>query len=125
MSVRPDCPFCLSNKLLKGDVIAENDAGYITEAGGNEGMWLIIPKTHVEAVSDLPDIWWAGFKQLFAQLPAVPQDLNLALNLGRSSGQTVPHLHFWVIPREAGKPSSGKGLATLIRMADGDVDAAE
>jgi len=69
---------------------------------------------HVESPLDLPDDWWRDVKELLAQVPAQLVDYNLTFNVGREAGQSVKHLHFWVVPRKADEPASGKGLGALI-----------
>jgi diadenosine tetraphosphate (Ap4A) HIT family hydrolase len=118
MSSVPDCPFCLDNNLLRENILSETSDGFLIKAQGSDGNFLIVPKTHVESPDDLPDAWWAEFKQLFLQAPGARDHYNLSLNVGERAGQTVKHLHFWIIPRLEGRPSSGKGLAGLISLAD-------
>ena len=51
----------------------------------------------------------------------VPTDLghyNLSFNLGKHAGQSVKHLHLWIIPRNDDEPAAGRGLATLIEEAN-------
>lgn len=110
----PNCPFCLENNLLKSEILHETDGGFLIPALGDGGNYLIIPKAHAEDPGKLPDDWWADFKELFAKVPVDKANYNLSLNIGQQAGQTLKHLHFWVIPRQAGLPTSGKGLATLI-----------
>ena len=112
----PNCPFCRSNGLLRGEVLAETEGGFMVATDFD--AHLIIPNVHAESLSDLPDTWWQDFKTLFAQVPGLPESYNLSLNVGKNAGQSVKHLHFWIIPREGGKPSSGKGLARFIADAD-------
>lgn len=113
-----DCPFCRSNILLRGEVLAETKQGFLIEANFGKGQYLIIPNAHIEALQDLPDNWWADFKQLLAKIPDLKSDYNLSLNYGKNAGQTVKHLHFWIVPRPGGQPASGKGLAGLIADAN-------
>jgi diadenosine tetraphosphate (Ap4A) HIT family hydrolase len=113
-----NCPLCRSNNLLKVDVIAEVEDGYIVPAYNSPGNFLIIPADHTESPTDLPDTWWATFKQLLAKAPGPLDQYNISLNYGNNAGQTVSHLHFWLIPRTAGKPASGRGLASLIDSAN-------
>ncbi|HEY2004308.1 MAG TPA: Sua5/YciO/YrdC/YwlC family protein [Candidatus Saccharimonadia bacterium] len=115
---RRDCVFCRSNGRLKGEVIVASDGAYVIEAATVPGHYLIIPETHVETLMELPDSWWAEVKELLPQVPGLPDNYNLSINIGREAGQTLGHLHFWVIPRAAGQPSSGKGFAKLIYEAD-------
>ena len=110
----PDCPFCRANGLLHDNPLAETPGGFLLEAKGAPGNYLIIPSHHVEALIDLPDDWWKEFKALLAKVPITLEDYNLSLNMGKAAGQTVKHLHFWIIPRPEGEPASGKGLKVLI-----------
>src|SRR5262245_15963860 len=97
-----NCPFCRASNLLKEPVIVESAGAFLIKAHGSEGNFLIIPNAHAESPSELPDNWWQDFKELLAKVPNLEGDYNLALNVGRQAGQTVKHLHFWVIPRPAG-----------------------
>ncbi len=121
MSTTPeytDCPFCLSNNLFKGEIIAQSDAAYLTRNNFAPGCYLVIPTMHVESLLELPDNWWQGVKAVLATLPELPASYNLSLNVGKEAGQSIKHLHFWIIPRAVSRPSSGKGLARLIQEAD-------
>ena len=110
-----DCPLCPDNHLLKTDILYQSENAYLIVAINFPGHYLIIPKTHVENIVDLPDGWWADFKQVFAHLPDAPSSYNLSLNYGRPAGQTAKHLHFWIVPRAEDTASAAKGLATLVR----------
>lgn len=114
MLTEPGCPLCLKNHLLKVDILAETAGGFVIQAHGSKGNFLVVPKDHFEDPGDLPDTWWTDFKQLFAKVPIDRSNYNLALNIGPYAGQTIKHLHFWVIPREPGLPTSGMGLAALV-----------
>lgn len=109
---KPDCPFCLTNNLLETPIIAETTDGFLTISKSHPQNYLAIPRVHVERIVDLPDDWMRDFKQLIMAVPDL-EDFNISLNKGKHAGQTVEHLHFWIIPRADDK-SSGKGLATLI-----------
>lgn len=113
-----DCPLCLSNNLFKGEVIAKTDNAYLTTANSKPGNYLIIPLAHAESLTELPDDWWQGVKTLLPSIPNLPNSYNVSFNIGKDAGQTTGHLHLWVIPRESGVPSSGKGFVTLIERAD-------
>ncbi len=117
-NVPGDCPFCRENNLLKGDILAETPGGYLIANQYDPGTFLIIPSVHVEEVVELANDWWRSFKELFAHVPGLPPDFNVTLNHGKLAGQSVRHLHFWVIPRLPGQPSSGKGMARLIDDAN-------
>jgi diadenosine tetraphosphate (Ap4A) HIT family hydrolase len=109
-----DCPFCRDNNLLGSTVIATSANAYLIENNQFPGSYLIVPSLHIESLADLPDMWWSDVKTLLAQVPNLPSDYNLSLNIGRPAGQTIKHLHLWIVPRLAGEPASGKGLARLI-----------
>lgn len=115
---RKDCVFCRSNGRLKGEVIVASEGAYMIESASSPGNYLIVPDTHVEALQELPDSWWADLKELLAKVPNLGKNYNMSINIGREAGQTVGHLHFWLIPRLAERASSGKGLARLIEEAD-------
>jgi diadenosine tetraphosphate (Ap4A) HIT family hydrolase len=66
-------------------------------------------------------MWWADFKEMFDHIEQLPENYNITLNIGHAAGQTVKHLHFWIVPRSEEGPAAGKGLATLAR----DFTAAE
>ena len=108
------CPFCRSNQLLLGDPIAQNGRAYLVENTRFSGSYLIIPEIHVESPLDLPDNWWQGVKDLLAKVPSQLEAYNLAFNIGQEAGQSVGHLHLWVIPRKAGEPAASKGMNALI-----------
>ncbi len=100
--------------MFKGDILAETVGGFAIQAHGGKGNFLVVPKDHFENPDDLPDSWWADFKQLFAKIPIDKANYNISLNIGAYAGQTITHLHFWVIPRVPGLPTSGMGLAALV-----------
>jgi diadenosine tetraphosphate (Ap4A) HIT family hydrolase len=112
----PDCPLCPSNNLLKTPIIAENDGAYLIDAYQSPGNFLIIPKMHVESLATLPDTWWQAVKGLLPSVPGQPASYNLSCNLGKPAGQTVKHLHFWIIPRDTAQPTAGRGLASFVNQ---------
>lgn len=114
---QPECPFCLDNNLLATPIIAETEGGFLTVAQSHPGNYLIIPRNHTEVVADLPDDWMRDFKHLLAQVPGLDH-FNISLNIGRRAGQTVDHLHFWIVPRVSDQSATGKGLVSLIHRAN-------
>jgi L-threonylcarbamoyladenylate synthase len=111
---KPGCPFCRTNGQLKGEIIFASDGAYLIESGSNSGCYLIIPETHIEKLDELPDTWWIEMKAVLAKVPSLTPDYNISINIGKAAGQTVKHLHFWIIPRVEGQPATGKGFARLI-----------
>lgn len=108
------CPFCRGNGLLRGEMVAAIEGAYMFRPTDATEYFLIVPDVHVEAPADLPDTWWNEVKALLKRVPELGAHYNLSVNVGREAGQTVRHLHFWVIPRVADEPASRKGLARLI-----------
>jgi len=122
--VSKDCPFCPANG--KVDIIADTKDAYLVEAKNAPlaGCYLIVPKKHVTEMRHMPSRWQIAVQILLTKVPwyASGTPFNLSLNYGRPAGQTLEHLHCWVIPRVVVDsdvpPSYGKGLATLIKEAD-------
>lgn len=110
----PECPFCKDNHLLKGDILAETAGAYLIANITFPGNYLIIPSSHTESLTDLPDTWWQDVKELLGKVPEHLAEYNVSFNIGRQAGQTVKHVHLWVIPRNETQPNAGKGLASLI-----------
>ena len=118
MSALPDCPLCPDNGLLEAPITAQTDGAYLIPARGSDTNYLIIPKEHIEDPVKLTDNWWQDVKPLLDKVPGKGEHYNISLNVGYVAGQRVPHLHFWIVPRRSGMPSSDKGLALLIAEKD-------
>jgi diadenosine tetraphosphate (Ap4A) HIT family hydrolase len=116
--IESQCPFCRSNGLLKGEVLGESSGAYLIRNYLSPSNYLIIPQEHIESPLLLPDSWWSDVKTLLRTVPQLSEHYNISMNFGSHAGQTVKHLHFWVMPRRAGLPSSDKGLDMLIQESD-------
>ena len=116
--INDTCNFCRANGRLRDPIMASSDQAYVIQAASSPENLLIIPNTHYESLADLPDDWWLVVKNILAELQ-VTGDYNFSINLGPQAGQSMKHLHFWLVPRTGGKLSSGKGLAALITELDG------
>ena len=72
------------------------------------GHTLVVPKAHCAGLLDAPEQLLAEMvsrvKRIAAHLKdALPCDgFNILQNNGESAGQTVPHLHFHIVPRTGG-----------------------
>jgi diadenosine tetraphosphate (Ap4A) HIT family hydrolase len=104
--------------MLKTEVIAETGGAYLIENIFFPGNYLIIPNEHVASPLELSDSWWQDVKILIPKIPEPPIEYNLYESQGKSAGQTLEHVHLWVVPRVPNKPSSGKGLYGLMREID-------
>ena len=106
-----DCVFC---KIIAGEIpatrIYEDQTILVFLDNGpiSDGHTLVIPKFHVEHLHDCPaellgQIFSCVGKIAGAVSGAMNSDgYNLLCNNGRAAGQLVEHLHFHIIPRNAG-----------------------
>lgn len=102
------CPFCDST-VIQNQCIYQNEETLIllSYQPMEKGHSLIIPKRHVERYEDLTEEEILSINQMIKKLASAMEEtmgkssyLLLQKN-GKEVGQTVPHLHFHFIPREA------------------------
>lgn len=55
------------------------------------------------------------------QEPNIISSFNIAVQDGKESGQTVPHVHCHVIPRTANDPTIGDGIYDKLQGEEGNV----
>jgi len=106
-----DCLFCDKEAFLESELhYARFDKFPVTE-----GHCLIISKRHVETWFDLTLDEQADAFLLIQQVKLwldekySPDGINIGMNCGVSSGQTVLHSHIHVIPRYEGDMSNPRG----------------
>ena len=131
--MKNNCIFCgISAGEIPSFKIYEDDEvlAYLDINPFSEGHTLVIPKAHYTGLLDAPDTMLATLvsrvKQVASHLKAaLPCDgFNILQNNGAAAGQTVPHIHFHIVPRygtgEAGISfASGKGdMSALAALAD-------
>ncbi|MDO8136010.1 MAG: HIT family protein [Candidatus Brocadiales bacterium] len=105
-----DCVFC---KIARGEIPAskllENNEvlSFLDINPVNPGHILVMPKKHYETVMDIPE------KELGRVMEMVPalsravvkvtraEGLNLFQTNRACAGQTIPHVHFHIIPRHS------------------------
>lgn len=110
MPLVDDCVFC---KILKGEIpctkVYEDDMvlAFLDIAPFNYGHTVIVPKDHQHSSTTI------GVDYLSAMIAVAPkigaalmratgaEGFNIIQNNGRVAGQSVPHVHFHVIPRFA------------------------
>ena len=110
-----ECFFCKC--IDKKDFILENEYAIVRfdDFPVNNGHLEVIPKRHVRD-------WWetndeerkAIFKLLdkakkIVDLKYHPDGYNIGMNLGKSAGQSVMHLHVHLIPRYNGDVENPRG----------------
>ena len=105
---------CLFCKIVRGEIPAEKvyeDAdtfAFLDIKPVNPGHTLVVPKEHYANIFEVPD---ALVTKMIATVKKIAhgvrdglgvQDINIAMNNGEHSGQTVFHAHMHVIPRHEG-----------------------
>jgi histidine triad (HIT) family protein len=107
-----NCIFC---KIVEGSIpaskIYEDDhvVAFLDIAPFEKGHFLVVPKRHIHILTELPDELLKHTIGVVQRLSAhlmerLPCDgFNLLQNNGACATQTVPHVHFHIIPRFNGK----------------------
>ncbi|MDJ1432303.1 HIT family protein [Halostagnicola sp. A-GB9-2] len=108
MTESDECPFC---EIVRGeresDVLLESAdyCCFLDAYPVNEGHALVAPKTHVRYMEDLEDPKLYEFlREALAEVNRryEPDSTNVGINNGSAAGQTIPHLHWHIIPRYEG-----------------------
>lgn len=109
------CPFCTPDP--RRQIVAESATAYAIRDifPVTPGHTLIIPKRHCASYFDLSfkeqaACWFmvnAVKKQIQAEFN--PYGFNVGVNIGKSAGQTIPHVHIHVIPRYTGDVKNPTG----------------
>ncbi|NLP62563.1 HIT family protein [Paraburkholderia sacchari] len=102
-------------KLLRGEIpsikLCENDAALaiMDVMPQSEGHVLVLPKEPAEEIYELSPEAVAASMAMVQKLAAAvrkslaPDGLMIAQFNGAAAGQTVPHVHFHLIPRRKGE----------------------
>jgi diadenosine tetraphosphate (Ap4A) HIT family hydrolase len=116
------CLFCHPDKSR---ITLENDysAAFPDAYPVAEGHTLVVPKWHVASLFDLPDDEQAALwrlvalvrSKLVAELAA--DGFTIGVNDGPAAGQTVPHAHVHVIPRQVGDVADPRGGVRWVMPA--------
>lgn len=106
-----DCVFC---KMVAGHIpfvrIFEDDAvlAFLDIGPISDGHTLVIPKQHFENLHDCPSELLGRVCSHLGRIGGAvrkamnAEGYNLLCNNGRAAGQLVNHVHFHIIPRNAG-----------------------
>ena len=108
-----NCIFC---KIIAGVIPAtviyedERTLAFLDIAPFEEGHVLVVPKCHARMLTDLPEedllaairVTRKVGETLLRRLPC--DGFNVQQNNGACASQTVPHVHFHVVPRHEGRP---------------------
>lgn len=128
-----DCIFC---RIVRGEVpsvrVFEDDRtlAFMDINPVHPGHVLVIPKIHAETIFDLQEPWLTATVLVAQKLARAvqtafrPYGLNIVQANGAGAAQSVPHVHWHVMPRE-----KDDGLAMNWPLHPGDIaaiaDAAE
>jgi histidine triad (HIT) family protein len=104
-----DCVFC---RIVSGDVeadrVLEDDdfVGFLDTRPVFKGHVLLVPRTHVETLPDLPAALRDPFLAHAQRLATAVKDALGAqgsfVAMNNTVSQSVPHLHLHVVPRTKG-----------------------
>jgi histidine triad (HIT) family protein len=113
MSYNDSNPFA---KILRGELpcikVAENDLAlaFMDLMPQADGHLLVVPKEAVAEIFDLSDAALIASTRMTQKLAIAvraalrPDGVFIGQFNGAAAGQTVPHVHFHVIPRWEGQP---------------------
>jgi histidine triad (HIT) family protein len=124
-----DCVFC---SIAAGDtpaevVLEEKEAfGFLDARPVFKGHVLLVPRAHVQTLADLPDDllvpYFTALRRITAVMPEAFGAQGTWVAENNVVSQSVPHLHFHVVPR-----TKGDGLRGFFwprtRYADGEAAA--
>ncbi|AEM37939.1 histidine triad (HIT) protein [Pyrolobus fumarii 1A] len=106
-----DCIFC---RIVRGDIPAhkiyedEKVVAFLDIYPINPGHTLIVPKEHYERLDQVPPETLDAMIRAAARIaPAILRatgatGYNVVVNVGKSAGQEIMHVHLHVIPRREG-----------------------
>ncbi len=126
MNCTDDCVFCdIVDGTRDATVLLESDKYlcFLDKYPVTEGHALVVPKTHVQYLDEADGN--ALYMFLERSITKVrrryePDGMNIGLNDGPTAGQTIPHLHWHIIPRYEGdieNPTGGvRGVIPTKRM---------
>jgi len=109
----PHCVFC---KIIQGVIpsarVLETDqaVAFLDIGPLNPGHTLLLPRSHLAQLGELPDELAAHLGALLPRLCRAVKaatgaaGLNVVVNNGRAAGQTIDHCHWHIIPRSPGDP---------------------
>ncbi len=110
----PHCPFC---HLKSREILAENTLALAFYDGYpvSDGHLLVIPRRHVSSYFDATAEEITAINTLLHRGQSLllesrkPDGFNIGINIGKTAGQTIFHLHIHLIPRYAGDVAEPTG----------------
>jgi|SRR5580658_2116589 histidine triad (HIT) family protein len=121
------CIFCeIVARRAQSHIVYEDDQtlAFLDLFPVTRGHVLVVPKRHVDRLTDLPESDYTGFLKALTwvcrRVERLSDHYNVSLNQGSLAGQIVFHMHFHVIPRYGeGTPQWGRPRG---RLADHDAE---
>lgn len=104
-----NCPFCNPDVIRKQTFhTTERFNCFFTHKPVLPGHTLIIPKRHVESITEMSDAEMTELALILKTMSVALMDayggtgVDIALQNGETAGASVAHLHWHIIPRKAG-----------------------
>ncbi len=118
------CPFCIENKLLRVEVLYEDDLWYVTdmEEGSINNAVMAITKRHIPTPFDINEQEWICLRVLLQKMKNLvdekdyPSGYNLGWNIHTAGGQNVAHAHLHLLARYDDEPLAGKGIRYAFKQ---------
>lgn len=115
------CIFCeIVARRAQSHVVYEDEQtlAFLDLFPVTRGHVLVVPKRHVDRLTDLPEADYEGFLRALTRVcrrvDRLSDHYNVSLNQGSLAGQIVFHMHFHVIPRYGeGTPQWGRPRGRL------------
>lgn len=123
-----DCVFC---KIVKGEIpsarVYEDAAAvaFLDIQPFAKGHTLVVPRHHVATLAEMDPAELATLITIVQRIAAAvtratgAQGFNLLQNNGACAGQTIPHVHFHIVPRHPHLPADW--IPDGGRYADGEM----
>jgi len=115
MGLQEGCVFCeIIDGKRSSTVLLETEAYicFLDKYPVADGHALIAPKTHIETLEEANwDVLFAFLQQAHTEVRERfnPDATNIGVNNGQEAGQTIPHLHWHIIPRYEGDLEDPRG----------------
>lgn len=100
------CIFCeIVARRAPAHIVYEDERtlGFLDLFPVTKGHVLVVPKEHVDRLTDLPNDDFGGYLRAVSvvcrRVERLSRHYNVSINQGELAGQIVFHLHFHVIPR--------------------------
>ncbi|HYK93349.1 MAG TPA: HIT family protein [Thermoplasmata archaeon] len=121
----PACIFCdIIHRRSPAFIFYEDDTtlAFLDLFPFTRGHALVVPKIHVDRLTELPADRYVGFLTGLAavcrRMERLSTHYNVALNQGSLAGQIVFHLHFHIIPRYSAENPFRTPSRDRLRDAD-------